>query len=353
MNCDNFLLVNNTFGYELGDQLLCQVADRIRALQVAESVLARLGADEFCLLINQPPTPESLQILAAAIHECLAASFEIKPYTIYLSFSIGIVPVDESYCLGNPEDVLRDAETAMKLSQKNCLGSYQVFNPQMHQATRERLMLEMELRQALNQDELFTYYQPIVNLRTLKIVGFEALIRWDHPQRGMIRPDLFIPCTEETGLIIPLGIKILRQACEQLQRWTQDGFNHLEMSVNISPAQFAYPRILEQIDTVLADTGLSPHQLKLEITEGVIFDHPQTGIELIRALRQRNIRICIDDFGTGYSSLSYLTQFPANTLKIDRAFITKMKSSHRDEAVVSVTDTSSKKACMARNAEMR
>jgi EAL domain-containing protein (putative c-di-GMP-specific phosphodiesterase class I) len=198
----------------------------------------------------------------------------------------------------------------------------------------DRLTLENDLQRALRRQEFVIYYQPIVNLETQKISGFEALIRWQHPDRGMVSPGEFIPCMEETGLIVPVGIMVLKKACEQLRQWHQQGWNTLTMSVNLSARQFASLTLLADIDRILAETGVSPAHLKLEITESAIMENAQRAIELTQKLRSRQIHISIDDFGTGYSSLGYLNRFPVDTLKIDRSFVSQIQGENRDYQVV-------------------
>ena len=213
-------------------------------------------------------------------------------------------------------------------------GSYQLFDPQMHVSMLNRLTLESDLKRALEQQEFILYYQPIINLQTQAIDGFEALVRWKHPVRGIVNPAEFIPYMETTGLIVPVGMLILKQACEQLYLWERRGWNNLSMSINLSARQFACPTLLADIDHILAKTRVNPSLLKLEITESGIMDNAQLAITLTEALRSRQIQISIDDFGTGYSSLSYLHRFAVDNLKIDRSFVNQIRSERRRYYVV-------------------
>jgi EAL domain-containing protein (putative c-di-GMP-specific phosphodiesterase class I) len=221
-------------------------------------------------------------------------------------------------------------------------GSYQIFDRQMYLATLNRLTLENDLQRALKQEEFITYYQPIINLATEKISGFEALVRWRHPERGLISPLEFIPCMEETGLIVPVGIMILKQSCLQLKAWHDLGWTELTMSVNLSVRQFACPNLVEDIDQVLLETAIDPNYLKMEITESAIMDNAQTAITVLEQLRSRHIQISIDDFGTGYSSLGYLHRFPVDNLKIDRSFVSQIQSDQRKYQVVDMIVSLSK-----------
>ena len=233
-----------------------------------------------------------------------------------------------------PEEPLQDADTAMYKAKLHGKGCYQIFDRQMSLAMLNRLTLENDLQRALTHQEFVVYYQPIVNLRTQKVAGFEALVRWQHPDRGMVSPGEFIPCMEETGLIVSVGMVVLKQACQQLKAWQQQGWQDLTMSVNLSVRQFACSTLLADIDQVLAETAVNPACLKLEITESAIMDNAEIAIALTKKLRLRQIQISIDDFGTGYSSLGYLHRFPVDTLKIDRSFVHQIQAGSRNYQVV-------------------
>jgi EAL domain-containing protein (putative c-di-GMP-specific phosphodiesterase class I) len=233
-----------------------------------------------------------------------------------------------------PEELLQDADTAMYQAKRRGPGSCQIFDRQMHIAMLQRLMLENDLQRALKQQEFVLHYQPVVQLQGRRLAGFEALVRWRHPERGLVLPTEFIPCMETTGLIVPVGMMVLQQACQQLRLWQQRGWTDLTMSVNLSVRQFASPTLLADIDQVLANTQVNPACLKLEITESAIMDNAETAIALTQELRSRQIQISIDDFGTGYSSLGYLHHFRVDNLKIDRSFVNQFQSSSRNYRVV-------------------
>jgi EAL domain-containing protein (putative c-di-GMP-specific phosphodiesterase class I) len=287
-------------------------------------MLARLGGDEFALLLTSIKNIHSATKIAANILDVLSHPFKLTRNEVFINASIGIALGDGSY--EKPEHLLRDADTAMYRAKELGRGRYHVFDPKMHAEALQLLEIETDLRRAIERREFVLHYQPIVCLKTGKIAGFEALVRWHHPQRGLISPGLFIPVAEETGLINPIGTLVLRQACQQLRLWQQQGIadNALTVSVNLSVRQFAREDLIEQIDAVLKETQLAPQHLKLEITESAIMDNSNSAAIVLEQLQKRHIQLSIDDFGTGYSSLSYLHRFPVETLKIDRSFVRRL-----------------------------
>jgi len=332
LDCDQFKLINGSFGHDIGDQLLIAIARRLQEHLNPNDLLARTSGDEFCFLLNSFKDEVELD---SFIHEILA-SFRI-PFTvagcgIFMTVSAGISL--NHVANQTPEGLLQDADTAMYQSKLKGKGSYQLFDHQMHVAMRDRLMLETDLQRALDNEEFVTFYQPIINLQTKQLAGFEALARWQHPERGIVSPEVFIPSMETTGLIVPVGLVILKQACTQLQQWHQRGWTELTMSINLSVRQFASPTLLTDIDQVLADIAINPAYLKLEITESAIMDNAEMAIAFTQELRSRQIQISIDDFGTGYSSLGYLHRFPVDNLKIDRSFVNQIKPGNRNYQVV-------------------
>ena len=335
IDCDQFKLVNGAFGYAVGNQLLKAIGDRLNQHLRTGDLLARIGEDEFCFLLHQIDRQNLEQAIEPYIQKILQSfinPFIVSGCEIFISACIGIAvghSLDQQ-----PEELLQDADTAMYKAKIKGKGSYQIFDRQMYLATLNRLTLENDLQRALKQEEFITYYQPIINLATEKISGFEALVRWRHPERGLISPLEFIPCMEETGLIVPVGIMILKQACLQLKAWHDLGWTELTMSVNLSVRQFACPNLVEDIDQVLLETAIDPNYLKMEITESAIMDNAQTAITVLEQLRSRHIQISIDDFGTGYSSLGYLHRFPVDNLKIDRSFVSQIQSDKRKYQVV-------------------
>lgn len=332
LDCDQFKLINSSLGYDVGDRLLVAIRDRLSAELRSGDMLARLGEDDFCILVDPVQDLAEVHQLVAKFLQCLNQGFLIDNYEMFITACIGIV-VGHARCQ-NPQDILRDADTAMYKAKTKGKGCFQIFDQVMQGASVQRLRLENDLRRALERHEFLVHYQPIVDLKTERITGFEALVRWRHPEQGMVSPIEFIPCVEETGLIVPLGTMVLQQACQQLQVWRQSGFSDLVISVNLSVRQFAHPLLIETIDQVLQEAGINPTQLKLEITESAIMDNPQAAIEQVQELRRRNIQLSIDDFGTGYSSLSYLHKFPVDSLKIDRSFISRMDESGRNLEIV-------------------
>ena len=322
LDCDRFKLVNDAFGHPLGDQLLIAIARRLTQNLGDEITLARLGGDEFAILLDNNPSLNQARTLAVHLQKLLGQEpFRLYGNRLHVSVSIGILMGSPDY--QQPEHLLRDADTAMYQAKAMGRNAYRLFDAAMHNSILQRLQLETDLQRALEQHQFLVYYQPIVDLQSGRISGFEALARWQHPERGLITPDRFIPVAEETGLIVPLGIWLLREACRQTRDWQTrySALNGLDINVNLSIRQFIQPDLLAQIDAALADTGLASQCLKLEITESVVMDNDETATRVLDALQARHIRLGFDDFGTGYSSLSYLHRFPIDILKIDRSFI--------------------------------
>lgn len=332
LDCDQFKLVNGSFGYALSNRLLIAIAKRLQQYLRPGDVLARMGEDEFCFLYRQVGDVSSLGAFLQTLLRCFDASFSIANCEIFMTVCIGVALSNDGE--QTPEELLQDADTAMYQAKLEGKGSYQIFDRHMHRIILNRLTLESDLQRALGQQEFVTYYQPVVNLQTQDIVGFEALVRWQHPERGLVSPGEFIPSMETTGLVVPVGLAILKQACEQLQTWHQQGWTEMTMSVNLSVRQFACPTLLADIDRVLAETGVDPAYLKLEITESAIMDKAARAISLTEELRSRYIQISLDDFGTGYSSLGYLHRFSVDNLKIDRSFVHQIQSQNRNYYVV-------------------
>lgn len=319
LDCDEFKLVNGSFGYLVGDQLLIAIAERLKQLLGPGDVLVRMGEDEFCYLKSNTVSPTDLEPFLQEIQRSFQAPFSLAHGEIFMTASLGISFSQSAAC--GPEELLKNADIAMYQAKRKGRGSYQVYDQQMHLAIVHRLTLESDLQRAVDYREFIIYYQPIFKIETREITGFEALIRWQHPLRGMVSPGEFIPCLETTGFIVPVGLLTLRQACTQLKQWHELGYPDLTMSVNISIRQFACPTLLADIDQILQETQVNPALIKLEITESCIMENAETTIAITQQLRARHIQISIDDFGTGYSSLSYLHCLPVNTLKIDRCFV--------------------------------
>ena len=332
LDLDRFKVVNDHLGHLVGDQLLIAIARRLESCIRAEDTVARLGGDEFTILLENIAEASVAIRVAQRIHQALIAPFNLEGNEVFTAASVGIVlnrqsPQDnQTTNYERPEDLLRDADTALYRAKALGKARYEVFDQTMHQSAVALLQLETDLRRAVERQEFQLYYQPIVSLLTNQIKGFEALLRWQHPTQGLVSPAEFIPIAEETGLIIPIGLWTLREACRQLSLWhSQLGKNcELTINVNVSSKQFLQPDLLNQLDQVLQEVGLASRYLKLEINESCLLENPQAAAVILNQLRSREIGLCLDDFGTGYSSLSYLHQFPINILKIDQSFIRRL-----------------------------
>ncbi|MFB8790380.1 MAG: bifunctional diguanylate cyclase/phosphodiesterase [Potamolinea sp.] len=324
LNLNRFKLVNDSFGNQIGDQLLQGFAQRLQTCLRPTDTVARMGGDEFAVLIEGIQDVSEATRLADTINETLSVPFLFNKSEVFVTLSIGIA----LNTIGNekPEYLLRDADLAMYRAKAHGKSCYEVFDTGMYNRAVDKLQIETDLRRAIERQEFLVFYQPIVSLSTNKITGFEALVRWQHPQRGLVTPSKFIPVAEETGLITNIGWWTLREACRQLKVW-QENFPYnppLTMNVNLSCKQFTQLDLLEQIDQILQETQLASGSLKLEITESVFMDNVDFLKALLLELKKRNIHLCIDDFGTGYSSLSRLHDLPISTLKIDQSFVSRL-----------------------------
>ncbi len=330
LDLDRFKNVNDSLGHAIGDELLCAVASRLTPLVRQGDTVARLGGDEFAVLLEDVPDSHKPTLVADRIQRAFSVPFDLQGHEVFTSASLGIALSETGY--DRPEDVLRDADIAMYRAKSNGKAQYAVFDRKMHARAVAVLQLENDLRRALERREFGLYYQPIVDLTSGRITAFEALVRWRHPDRGLLHPKDFIPTAEETGLIVRIGRYVLYEACQQLVRWQQrfPGYEGLSVSVNLSGREFRQSNLIDQITDVLEDTGLSPSRLRLELTESTLMEDYQPVPEKLKRLRELEIQLHIDDFGTGYSSLNYLQQLPADVLKIDRSFIQRMQ--HRNGA---------------------
>ena len=352
LNLNRFKLVNDSLGNKIGDQLLQCFARRLQSCLRPTDTVARLGGDEFALLIEGIQDVGDATRVADEINDTLSSPFYLDGCEVFMTLSIGIAlntrhnnRKEGEDSILQPEDLLRDADAAMHSAKAKGKACYEVFDAIMHGQSIDRLQMETDLRRAIVRQEFQVYYQPIVSLYTGRIIGFEALIRWQHPQRGLVSPTEFIPTAEETGLITPIGWWTLWEACNQLRIWQEQfpGSKPLTMNVNLSCKQFTQPNLLDQIDEVLIKTGIAIGSLKLEITESVVMDNPDLVKEILLDLKKRKIHLCIDDFGTGYSSLSRLHHFPISTLKIDRSFVSRIgalgENSEIVQAIVTLAQT--------------
>jgi diguanylate cyclase (GGDEF)-like protein/PAS domain S-box-containing protein len=344
LDCDRFKVVNDSLGHTIGDQLLIEIAHKLEECLRPEDMVARLGGDEFIILLNEIQSLEDAICVAERIQNQLTLPFSLKGQEVYTSASIGIVLSDNGY--QQSEDILRDADIALYRAKALGKARYQVFEPALRVQAMQLLQLETDLRQAVERQEFQIYYQPIVSLKTGKITGFEALLRWQHPDRGLVLPAEFISIAEETGVIIPLGQWVLNQACRQMQLWQKQfpvaplgssspgSTRPLTLSVNLSSKQLMQPNFVRQIDQILQETGLSAASLKLEITESVMMENTPSTTAILLELQALELQLQIDDFGTGYSSLSYLHRFPINALKIDRSFVNDIGIEGKNSKIV-------------------
>ena len=338
INIDSFKLINESFGHHLGDKFLVDFTHKLKASLGGKGTLARLGGDEFAILIETITESNQAIQLADFLQKEMSLPFKINQQEIFTSLSVGIA-FNQRELEHQPVDLLRDAHTAMYRAKDLGKSRHEVFATGMHTQVINRLQLETELRRAIHnidKEEFDLNYQPIICLKTNQIAGFEALVRWNHPQRGFVFPEEFIRVAEETGLIIPLGQWILESAFHQLSIWqTQFPSNPpLMMSINLSGNQLAQKDLVEVIQKLLNETKIDPQSIKLEITESVAMQDVEAAISILLKLRSLNLQLSIDDFGTGYSSLSYLHRFPINTLKIDRSFVSHMTDADEDAAIV-------------------
>jgi diguanylate cyclase (GGDEF)-like protein len=334
LDLDRFKVINDSLGHVVGDKLLVGIARRLETAVRPGDTVSRLGGDEFTVLLDDLSDAGEAEAVAGRLLEELAMPYNLGGHEVFISVSIGIALSTTGY--QRPEDILRDADTAMYRAKQLGKARYEVFDQAMHTRVMDQLELERDLRRAVERQELFLNYQPIVSMDTGVIRGFEALVRWQHPERGVIPPAKFIPTAEETGLIIPIGIWVLGEACRQMRRWQElcPADEPLTINVNLSGKQFTQPDLLEQIKEVLRETGLDPRSLKLEITESVVMENIETATRMLEQLRALGVELSIDDFGTGYSSLSYLQRFPVGTLKIDRSFVSRMTESEGTAEIV-------------------
>jgi diguanylate cyclase (GGDEF)-like protein len=335
LDIDRFKTIITSFGEQIGEELLIQFTQRLKTSVGNRGAIARVSEDEFAILLANITNTNEASTVADQLQQEMTFIFEKNNQEIFITTSIGIA-FNQTELNHKPEDLLRDAHTAMYRAKDLGKARHEVFATGMHTETVKRFQLEMDFRRALETQEFYLQYQPIVSLESGTIIGFEALVRWRHPVHGFISPGEFIPLAEETGLIIPLGKWILQEACRQLSVWQAQfpTYPPLTMSINLSGQQLTQPDLVEFVEQTLQTTGLDGRSVKLEITESVVMKDVEKAITIFLKLRTLNIRLSIDDFGTGYSSLSYLHRFPVNTLKIDRSFVNHMGETEEDMAIV-------------------
>ncbi|MCD1261729.1 EAL domain-containing protein [Paenibacillus athensensis] len=330
LDIDRFKLVNDSFGHDYGNMLLMQLAERFTRCITENDFLAHTEGDEFAFFFTNVSDYNGALAIVASINRVLEEPFVLEQYELHITASIGIA------ISGDDEDadmMMKYADIALARAKEKGRNDFQIFNADMRSVSLNRLRLESELRKAITNDEFILYYQPQVDIDTGRIVGTEALIRWNHPERGIVAPNQFIPFAEESGLIVPIGEWVLRAACKQNKLWQDMGFPPIPISVNLSVRQFFQHNLKGKIDQVLQQTGLDPQYLELEITESMTMDVDHA-IQSLLELKQLGVHVSIDDFGTGYSSLYYLKKFPIDKLKIDRSFVRDIMVDPNDAAIV-------------------
>lgn len=341
LDLDRFKVLNDGLGHVVGDALLNMFAEKLQQiLRAVDTVcrhtgtLARFGGDEFVVLLDNITGVSDATLVASRIERILEEPFQIDHHEVFTTASIGIAMSGPGYT--NPEELIRNADTAMYRAKARGKACFEIFDADMHSKAIERLQLENDLRRAVERGEFVVQYQPIVCLNTGRIIAFESLVRWEHPERGVISPIEFIPVAEETGMIVAIGEFVLRTSCRQLREWqtTIPGQEDLMISVNLSVKEFSKPQLIGGIADTLTETDVLPRHLKLEITESALMESVEFVTRTLRQLREMGIQLAIDDFGTGYSSLSYLHRFPMHVLKVDQAFIRDMSTSHESAQIV-------------------
>lgn len=333
LDLNRFKTINDSLGHSLGDRLILNVAKRLTDSVRDGDLVARFSGDEFGIILNNINGIEETIVLADMIRQRIALPFLINSREVFSSVSIGIAMASKDY--NEAEEVLRDADIAMYHAKEGTKG-IEVFDRSMHTRALTLLQIETDLRQAIERKELCAFFQPIIEISSMKLVGFESLIRWNHPTKGLVPPGEFIGVSEETNLIIPMTLWMLQHSCEELSRWQKKSplNKNLFLSVNLSGKHFARKDLVSQVRRILIDTKIDPATLKLEITESAVMDNAEAAIKMLKELKQLGVQLSIDDFGTGYSSLSYLHRFPIDTLKVDRSFVSTMEEGSENGEIV-------------------
>ncbi|GAB7027626.1 sensor domain-containing protein [Geotalea toluenoxydans] len=333
LDLDRFKSINDTLGHVAGDSLLATVAERLTECVWETDTVARIGGDEFVIIISAIEHAEDLNKIAEKILAAISKPLALNGQEIFITASIGIAIYPEDGT--DVQGLLKNADLAMYKAKDQGRDTFQYFSQEMNVQTLEHLILENSLRRALERNEFVIFYQPQMDLKSGRLVGMEALIRWQHPDLGLLPPSRFIPMAEETGLILPIGEWALQTACAKNRAWMDAGFMPLRVAVNLCGIQFRQKKFIELIEAVLKKTGLAPSQLELELTESMLMSKAEESTTVLHKLKEMGVSLAIDDFGTGYSSLSYLKNFPINRVKIDRSFIRDVPNNPDDTAIVS------------------
>jgi diguanylate cyclase (GGDEF)-like protein/PAS domain S-box-containing protein len=332
LDLDGFKHINDSLGHPLGDKLLQSIANRLEDCVRGSDTVSRQGGDEFVVLLSEVEQSEDAAITARRMLDAVALPHCIEQHDLYVTTSIGVSVYPEDGL--DPQTLIKNADTAMYQAKENGRQSFQFFKPAMNVRAVERQSIEEGLRRALERREFTVYYQPKVNLTTGAIIGAEALLRWTHPTQGAISPAQFIPVAEDSGLILPIGAWVLRQACAQARAWLDAGLPAMTMAVNVSAMEFREEGFLHRLFAIIGETGIDPSSLELELTESVLVKHAASTARILQTLRESGIRVAIDDFGTGYSSLSYLRKFPVDAVKIDQSFIRQISTAGEDTTII-------------------
>ena len=331
IDLDRFKVINDSLGHDAGDMLLVQIADRLRVCLRSSDVVARFGGDEFVVLVEEINERGDVERVAADVLAALARPMQLRGHECHTTASIGIAmyPSDGS----DAQELTKNADMAMYLAKEDGKNGFRFFSRAIKTQSIERLTLESALRRALEREQFLLHYQPKIDMVSGQITGVEALLRWTHPDLGLVPPGQFIPLAEETGMIVPIGRWVLKEACAQNMAWQRRGLRPVTMAVNLSPRQFADEHLLQDVDEALLASGMSPVLLQLEVTESMVMRNVSRAIRVLDAIQNRGIRLAIDDFGTGYSSMSLMKQFPIDTIKIDRSFVRDLSHDSEDQAI--------------------
>jgi diguanylate cyclase (GGDEF)-like protein len=333
LDLDHFKLVNDSLGHSVGDALLQEIGRRLKGAVRHGDTVARVGGDEFTIVLQDLSHAQDAAAVARNVLHTIAEPISVGEHKLYATASIGITMFPDDG--DDAETLLKNADTAMYRAKAEGRNTYQMSTRELSRSTHERMTVESGLHSALEAGQFALLYQPQIDVETMDIVGMEALLRWNHPERGVILPEEFIGIAEDRGLILPIGDWVLRQACRDVRRFHDRGMQHFRVAVNLSPRQFRDPALATAVESALADAGVAAETLELEITETVAMENVELTMSTLEHFRRSGVTIAIDDFGTGHSSLSYLKRFPLDALKIDRAFVTDLPDSFEDSAIVS------------------